>query len=304
MTLNRYAIWGANAGLFVLCCFLLAGVLAEVAAARLAPPPAEALPAAAERAAPGTPHPDRQAILDRNLFRSSLDEGEAEPAPELMDEELEETQLPLALLGTAASPDADLSWAAIDDLEERKHKVVTAGSAVKPGVEVVRIERARVVLRNGGKLEELVLADDAPPGPRTARRRPAPAPTRTAAPRERAGSLADRVRQVAESRFEVDREDVMETVRNPAALFSEARILPRYEDGQMMGIQLNAIKQGSLFEEVGLADGDTIVEFNGQSLASPADSAAFLQQLMDGSNFEVLVQDPDGGERTLTFEAN
>jgi type II secretory pathway component PulC len=71
----------------------------------------------------------------------------------------------------------------------------------------------------------------------------------------------------------------------------------------MIGVQLNAIKEGSLFQEVGLEDGDTIVEFNGQSLGSPADSAQFLQQLIDGSGFEVNVLGEDGTERTLFFEA-
>ena len=135
-----------------------------------------------------------------------------------------------------------------------------------------------------------------------ATRRPSRQARRAARPRERTENLSARVRRVAENRFEVDNEDVQEAVRNPASLFSEARILPRYEDGQMVGIQLNSIKENSLFAEVGLADGDTIVEFNGQSLGSPADSAQFLQQLMDGDGFEVTVESADGTQSKKFFE--
>jgi len=300
--MNRYALWAVNAGLFGLCCFLLAGVIAEVSAAHLATDSPAAIEAAA---APEPPRarPDRTEIVTRNLFNSTeLTVAVPEPEPEV-EEDLEETDLPLRLLGTAASEDESLAWAAIDDLGERKHKVVATGGNVRPGATVVRIERKRVVLRNNGRLEELTLDGEQASGPVAARRPNRPMrPARTAM-RQRNAQLADRVRRVAENHFEVDNADVQETVRNPASLFSEARILPRYEEGQMVGVQLNAIKSGSLFERVGLADGDTIVEFNGQSLGSPADSAQFLQQLIDGSGFEVLVEDANGAERTLTFEA-
>jgi general secretion pathway protein C len=296
--MNRYAIWGVNAGLFALCCFLVAGVIAEVAAARLAPEPTGPAPAA-EREAPRRARPDRERIVERNLF-GSTEVAEAVPEELVEDEELEATSLPLKLLGTAASPDTRLAFAAIDDLEQRKHRIVATGGEIA-GASVVRIERKRVVLRNGGKLEELSLEDQETPSQVAARR---PARTPRPSPVARRESLAERVREVAENRFEVDSQDVQETVRNPAALFSEARILPRYEEGQMVGIQLNAIKEGSLFQEVGLQNGDTIVEFNGQSLGTPADSAQFLQQLIDGQGFQVLVRGEDGGERTLSFEAS
>jgi general secretion pathway protein C len=297
--MNRYVIWAVNAGLFGLCCFLLAGVIAEVSAAHLAPDTPAAIQAADP--SPRRARPDRAKIVERNLFNST-EIAAAVPEPEpVVEEDLQETKLPLRLLGTAASDDLDLAWAAIDDLEERQHRVVATGGEVRPGATVVRIERKRVVLRNDGRLEELVLDEDETPS-RVAARRPT-RPARRTAIRQRDSSLAERVRRVAENRFEVDNDDVQAAVRNPASLFSEARILPRYEEGQMIGVQLNAIKPGSLFETVGLQDGDTIVEFNGQSLGSPADSAQFLQQLIDGNGFEVLVEDDAGAERTLTFEA-
>ena len=41
-----------------------------------------------------------------------------------------------------------------------------------------------------------------------------------------------------------------------------------------------------------------------QSLGSPADSAQFLQQLMQGEGFDLRVRVEDGAEKTLTFEAS
>lgn len=297
--MNRYAIWAVNTGLFVLCCFLLASVIAEVGAASLAPEPGQSIQPPQATTHPRRSRNDRSIILARNLFNASILKPVApEPEPDET-ENLEETKLPLKLLGTASSPDQTLSWAAIEDLDERKHRVVAAGAELRDTVTVVRVERARVVLRNRGKLEELTL-DDEPQPTRVAKRR---RPTRASVRRNRS-SLADRVRKVSDSRFEVDPDTVQEALRNPTTLFSQARILPKYQDGEMLGVQLNAIKEDSLFEKVGLVDGDTITEFNGQSLSTPADSAAFLQDLMGGGAFDVKVLGEDGIEKTLNFDSS
>ena len=107
--MNRYAIWAVNAGLFALCCFLVAGVISEVAAARLLPDASSLDARAPAPRAPRRPRPDRGAIVARNLFDSTEFEAPA-PEPEAVQEDLEETRLPLRLLGTAASEDKTLAW--------------------------------------------------------------------------------------------------------------------------------------------------------------------------------------------------
>jgi general secretion pathway protein C len=110
------------------------------------------------------------------------------------------------------------------------------------------------------------------------------------------------VRRLAENRFQVARSDVETAARNPAALFSQARIMPRYEAGQMTGVQLNAIKPGSLFEQIGIQSGDTITQFNGIQINSPEESAQLMRELSEAKQFNVMVQGSDGRERTLTYE--
>jgi general secretion pathway protein C len=90
-------------------------------------------------------------------------------------------------------------------------------------------------------------------------------------------------------------------MRNPAELFSQARILPKYENGQMTGVQLNSIQPGSLFEEIGIRDGDVITQVNGIVVSSPQDSAALLRELTESSQFEVNVMSSDGQPRTLSY---
>ncbi len=110
------------------------------------------------------------------------------------------------------------------------------------------------------------------------------------------------MKRLAENRFRVSREDLDSAGRNPAALFSQARILPKYEAGQMIGVQLNNVKEDSLFSKVGIQSGDIITSFNGIDINSPQESAKVLREFSTAPTFELVVQGADGGERTLTYE--
>ena len=301
MTIGRLGIWTVNAALFALCCFLVAGLanpwIGEwLTTAPSAAPVAKLGPPEASRA-----WSDRQMILDRNLFQVStlLPDKPVEAEPEVTDEELEATRLPLKLLGTVAANDQSAAWAAVEDQQSHKKIIVRVDQRLLDKATVVRIERRRIVLQNGAKREELALdADDAIPGGgiRQASARPASAPAPPAA-----SDLRERIKRLSEGSFQVQREDVEEAVRNPAELFSEARILPKYDNGAMVGVQLSTIKPGSLFEEIGIQNGDTVTQVNGITVTSPQDSAALLKELTQASQFLVNVLGADGQTRSLNY---
>lgn len=287
--MGRIAIWIANSALVVLCCWLAAQVLLRIVDAWLVAEPIFALAAAPSSAPPATAVPDRAVIVSRNLFDASTVATAPPPAAE---ETLEATRLPLRLLGTAASPDEASSWAAVEDLETRKHQVVRVHDPLK-SAKVIRIERRRIVLENGSRREELALEEESPQGGavRAAFTPATPAP-----------DLGTRAQKLSENRFALSRDEIQNAARNPAALFQQARILPKYENGQMVGVQLNAIKPGSMFEQVGLRSGDTITSFNGVSIDNPEASASLLQELGTARRFDVGVLRADGSEDQLTGE--
>lgn len=295
--MSRALVMGINLALVVLCCFLAARMIAAVSGELLAP---EAAPPASLAAVAPTVDRSweaRQIIITRNPFNASTLAPKAALPDE--DEEYAKTKLPLRLLGTAAHEEPSLSWAAVEDKESREHMVVKVGQRLKNRADVLRIERRRIVLQNGARREELALEDDGSskarkPARRTARRRSRPRASRPA--------VNPRVQQLAENRFAVERQDVDAVANNPAALFSQARILPKYEDGQMVGVQVNAIKAGSLFQQIGLQDGDTITEFNGIQVTGQQESTQVLQQLSSSQQFDVTVTGRDGQTRSLQYE--
>jgi general secretion pathway protein C len=294
--LNKYAVHALNGLLGVLACFLLATIVTG-----LLPEPA-AEPAGLARAAAPAPRPkgwdERKVILERNLFNASV---LAPQMPEESLEDLEATKLPLKLLGTVAGG-TDQSWAAVLDTETGQHMVVRVDDLLKERAKVLRIDRRRIVLQNGARREELALEGDVTQP--VARATPTAGRGIARPRRNPAGGaeLESRIRRLAENRFSVNREDVAEAARNPANLFSQARILPRYEAGSMVGVQVNAIQPGSLLEEIGLQNGDTISEVNGVRISSPEDSTSVLRELSEATQFTVVVTGNDGQQRTLTYQ--
>lgn len=275
--MKRVLILTANTALVVLSCYLASGIVTGIVAALIEPDAANASPSRTLAADSPRDRADRQIILTRNLFNVST---LAPTGVEALSEEYEDTKLPLRLLGTAAAADTALSWAAIEDLETKQHLVVRIDQDVKGGARVLEIERRRIVLLNNGRKEQLGLEGDelAAATPRPARR-----PTAR-------GSLE----RLAENRFAVDRSEIQNLATNPSALFSQARILPKYEGGQMVGVQVSAIKPGSLFEQAGLQNGDTITEINGQPVNGPEGAPQLFQKLTQGGDIRLGVQQSDG----------
>jgi general secretion pathway protein C len=303
--MGRYLSWLANSVLFVLCCYLVADTANEVFAALLTPKPEDATPAPVTGATVRRDWANREIILKRNLFNASL-MAPPVPAAEPV-EDLEETQLPLKLIGTAASIPPEHSWAAVKDQTEQQTSIVRVNDQLNTAT-VQRIERRRIVLSESGVLRELVLDDDKSAAlPRLlGQRRPAISPRRAALGRSRNrpppnSSDRDALKKLAENRFHVERDDVDDLMENPANLFSQARILPKYEEGEMVGLQINAIKPGSLFEEIGIESGDVITKLNGIAIDDPQESAKVLAEFSEAQGFTVDVKRGDGTSDTLEF---
>ncbi len=248
--MGPWLIMAVNAALFGGSCFVVASLITQIGAETLEPVPTDTAAARIERpaneasAAPGT-------ILDRNLFGAQL-AGESQAALS-NDEPVAATKLPLKLLGTAAANDERRSRAAIQDEKTQKHLVVAVGDAIEghARVSVRAIERTRVILDNAGRPEELLLREGELPPARAAMARRGARRT-AAAPTDPNAALNQR----------------LQTLNGPGGqgisqILSSARIVPQYFEGQMQGMRVDSIKADSVFQKVGLQNGDIITEVNG-----------------------------------------
>lgn len=286
----------ANVVLFVLSCSVAAGVITDVTASAIIPSRVPT-PAAVVTEAPSAMRwQDRQVILDRNLFEAQVS-GEGIAVEVVETENIEETKLPLKLLGTIASEDQRVASAAIESNNTRTHEVVKVGDNLESHseVRVERIERGRVVLQNGPRREELRLDEDVAaivgksPPPRQNQRVSRRESRRN---RQARSSVRDRLQDLTEEGGPM----------SPAAIFSQARILPKYENGAMVGIELSKIKEDSFFQKVGLNEGDIVTSLNGIPIDSPSASAQLLQAFTSSENIVADVLDSSGQPRTINVD--
>jgi type II secretion system protein C len=308
--MSRYLGWLANSALFVLCCFLIADTANAIFGAVLTDGPGEVAAPAPATARAARSWDEREVILSRNLFNASL----LDPAPPSQEvpEQLEATKLPLTLVGTVASWDPGRSWAVVQDKQANETLVVAVDQEIR-SAKVLRIDPRRIVLSENGSPRELAIDEEAPgKGPvQSARAAPSSAQSdrqaRRLAARERAQrareerSARTRLRKEPDGSITVPREDVESALANPASLLSEARFEPKWEDGEMVGLQINAIQEGGVLSEAGVQNGDVLTELNGIRVDAPEERARVLSEISQSSEFTVVLEGADGSPRTINF---
>jgi general secretion pathway protein C len=249
---------------------------------------------------------ERQRIVDRNLFHSSIISANV-AATGPASEELEETELPLKLWGTIASDNPDLAWASIEEVGKQGSSAFRVGDEIQSAT-LVGIERRRVVLMENGSRRSLTLDDDsdslaaAHAGVTSARARSRERPSRRTSSAEARKAMRDRTRRLSENRVET--EEKKEPASNPAALYSQARILPKVdENGQVSGLEISAIQAGSVFEQAGIRDGEVITEIDGVPISNIGKSTQIMSALTDQGEVSLTLESPDGQPRSLPFGA-
>ncbi|TNF24371.1 MAG: hypothetical protein EP329_24955 [Deltaproteobacteria bacterium] len=239
----------------------------------------------------------------------------AEPAkpdaPEPHDgDELAETELAIALLGTLVTTEAAGSVATLE--VAGRTRLGWRGSALLDGqATIVRIAPRHVVLEEaGGERTVVMLWDDdggKKAGPPPARNRGAHP---TARSRDAASSVNDRMARRRRIRravhrngaydYTVERAMLDEELKDPALLASEARATPSYDGGALRGVKLVGVRPGSLYRALGLRSGDVVTAIDGRPLTSASRPVDLLQQLGRASTVSVAVA-RRGRDTTLTY---
>jgi general secretion pathway protein C len=77
--------------------------------------------------------------------------------------------------------------------------------------------------------------------------------------------------------------------------------VPHFEGGRSTGFRLFAIRQNSIFDKIGLKNGDVIQRVNGADLSDPARALALFQQLRNERDIAVeIVRNKE--TKTLSYQ--
>ena len=170
--------------------------------------------------------------------------------------------------------DVESSFCVIEDESNRKkeqalYKIdeVVEGT----GARVKSVEWDRVILTRNGKDEILKLESVERDSGKGKKRRGTSVASRSSRPGARGSARSrnrtipdDHIQVTGENEYLIDRSEVDEALENMSQLFTQIRAVPHFEGGQSTGFRLFAIRSGSLFDKIGLKNGDIIQEINGK----------------------------------------
>lgn len=261
----RHLVW-VNLLLLALVAYGGASTVSTAIASRLTPSPEVHLsqpppPITRESRRPASYY---ASIHTRDIFNSTKPEEEKPKEPP------KPTELKLKLWGVAVHNDGS-SYCIIEDLTTHKQELYRMNEKVPGNASVKLVEWDRVILDRDGQDEilDLVPAQGGPiPG------RPVPA-----AATQPQTPTNPHIQQVSETQYGIDRSEVDSALDNMNQLFTQIRAVPHFEGGKSTGFRLFAIRQNSIFDQIGLRNGDIIQKINGNDINDPSRALALFQEL-------------------------
>lgn len=198
------------------------------------------------------------------------------------------SRLPLMLLATMESDDPDYSMATVLDTQSQALSAYIKGDAIRDGVILERVERGRIVFKNGEQAEYIEIGGTPPPAAAT----PKTPAVKTEAKKSPSGieGMDSSIKCSDENNCVVDRAFVNKLLANPAALAKEARVVPAIRNGQTKGFKFYGIRPGSLPKALGIKNGDMVTSVNGHELTGLDQAMGLYAKLRNAGHLSVTIE--------------
>ena len=194
----------------------------------------------------------------------------------------------LKLLGTFLM--GDERWAVITVVATSKEDTYKEGDAPLPNSRITRIEPRKVQLLVDGNpgIIEIDYSDWGGKSKTTvAQAAPQPGPAYTPPPAE---SLQPVPQPPADGQpRRLARSEVDGYLDNLNTLLTQVNIQPVFQAGQPAGFRLTDIQKGTILDQIGVSDGDTLRFVNGQRIDSVQSAFQLYNILKESTNVEITV---------------
>lgn len=292
--LVRKYLWAVELGLLALASVLGAITVNSFVASALVPPVDLDAMAPAPRASsrpvlgrPGSLSLEKTAaFLGITLPEEVPDEATPDEPAFDPNAEAVPSSLNVTLVGTMVANRPEWSFATIRGGSGSDASVYLVGDEIE-GAEIIEIDRLRVILNNQGRKEFISIEGAKPAEPKVTSS--PPVATRRGRS-DRPEPVDAEVRQVDDSTYEISREDVEKQLSNLSALATQARVIPNFKDGQANGFKIFSIRPGSIYQKLGLQNGDVIRKINGYAIDSPEKALEIYAKLKESSRIEVELE--------------
>ena len=215
---------------------------------------------------------DYSSILDRGLFGEG---GGPSSGPAAIE------SLPYRLIGTVEGQ--HFSGAVLEDTTGQMFYRIN--QKLPDGSSIVKVLRDKVAIkRPNGQTVNLEVVDDT-----------------KIITRPQSGMPGTGVRKLSDSKYMVDQKEVLASTENMSQILTQARALPYLEQGKTVGFRLSEIVPGSIYDKIGLQNGDVIQKVNSQDVDDPAKFFQLYQGLRNERSITIDVM--RGGQRqTLNYD--
>lgn len=206
-----------------------------------------------------------EAIVKRDIFNLVPQPEAAAPVVNI--------DLHLKLLGTSELT-LKKPFAVLED-QSGIQSLYRLGDDVPGAGKLVAVEKNRVVIDHGGRRVAIEIPQEPMLGVE-------PSQVPVAGPSgedndEAAAQVEIDVEETGPNRYAINRKQLQDALRNPAQLFTQVRAMPiSVGPGRQAGFNLSEIEPGSVFDDMGLQDGDLVTAVNGQPIISPAQAITML----------------------------
>lgn len=99
----------------------------------------------------------------------------------------------------------------------------------------------------------------------------------------------------------VKEELVNEALNNLPLLLTQARAVPYFKNGKSVGLRLFAIKRGSLYETIGLKNGDILKQINGNNLGDITQAVKLFEKLKQERSISLELE-RNRADKTIRYE--
>lgn len=170
----------------------------------------------------------------------------------------------LKLVGTYVSPRPRESYAIIEHTQRGEQDVFGVQDSIFDDARLVSVGVDKVMVERDGEQKELTLIEGSS---------------------DSGGGDTE-----GGSRVIVAESDVDEALSNLPVLLTQVRAVPYFKNGQAVGLRLFAIKSGSLFEKIGLQNGDVLQSINGNQLGDFSQALKLFERLKAERALKVVLE--------------
>jgi general secretion pathway protein C len=292
LRLGERHIIALNFLLIAALAYFAAGTAADVTAFVLSPPTVAPINIVSRSPVKVFAHPRSyyEPIVARDIF--NLLPAPSQKAPAVVED------IHLKLLGVSRMTGGE-SFIIVEHLNG-KQSLYRLGDTIPNAGKVAEVDKDRAIIEHDGRRVALELPRNSLAGV-DQRSFPWRRGIMPGHPLPNPRNFVPRITNMGGNRYAIPRSTVNQSLSNLSSLFTQIRAMPNVQNGRTDGFALSEIVPGSVFDNIGLRDGDVLTSIDGQAVNDPARAIQLLNGLRNQQNIQLQVL-RNGNPVTLSYQ--